>query len=160
MSDTDDYYFDDDEHRGDHGGLSASRAEFSEYQPEYVTSYKEDVAAMTGGPTDEIKNFSKTAQKILKAGKEEALKQCRGILNSAQFDNVSPKIRDRVISKLTKMNNLPLFRLEFLVMASLFVEMGIDDKQFSRFVLKYTSGDIGTNEIDIYKYVRYLKSSK
>jgi len=154
MSDTEeDYYFDYGE-----AGYEKDQPEFAEYQPDYVTSYKEDVAAMTGGPTDKIKNMSKTAQKILKSGKEDAFEQCRGILSSNVYSNVSTKVKDRVLSRLGKMNNLSLFRLEFIVTASIFVETELDDKQFSKFVKKYSSER--TSEIDIFRYVRYLREGE
>jgi hypothetical protein len=131
--------------------------EFEPDVPKYVIgSYGQEQAYATSGPTDVVEGISKTAQRIVRSGKEEAVRKSREILNGRVYDDLSAKIRDRVIAKLQTIENISLFNLEILVLACIFV-VDTSFSSFQKFKKKYKNQITLNEDIDILRYIRFLK---
>lgn len=151
-------FTDDQEGTSSLWGSLQKEGGFTNIEPIYdIGGYKQEVHYRTSGPTDQVEGISKTAQRILKAGKENAFEQATGILNNKIYDDLRTDTRNGIVSRLKEMKNLSLFRLEFLIIALIFVVEAKDEKNYQKFIKKYKS-DLGENgDIDVYKYIRYLE---
>lgn len=132
--------------------------DFEEDLPKYeIGGYKQEVAYATGGPTDIVEGISKTAQRIIRSGKEEAVRRCREILNEKLYDSLDTRTKDRALAKIRETKEISLFNLELLVLACIYISQE-KRKNFRIFLQKYSKED--TSDIDVLRYVRFLSSKK